>query len=78
MSPSAIELTTDEAAHPNLTMVGEATIPADWIVPEMVPAITEGQLQHKAVPKTTVCISHSNSTFPVYVQIMLTSDYITI
>lgn len=73
MSLLAIELTTDKAAHPNLPMVGEATIPADRIVPEAVPAITAGQLQHKAVQKKTVCIPHSYSTFLVYVPFMLLS-----
>ena len=42
MTPIAIELTIDEAAHLNLAMVGEATILVDRIVLEMVPAIIEG------------------------------------
>ena len=71
MSPSTIELTIDEAAHLNLAMVGEATILADRIVPETVAAITDGQLEHKAVPKRTVSIPHSNSIFLLYVQIIL-------
>ncbi len=73
MTPSAIELTTEEAMHLNLAMVGETTVPADRIVLETVAAITEGVIKHKPVPKTTVSILHSNSTFLLYVQIILSS-----
>ena len=73
MTPSAIELTIDEVADPNLAMVGEATIPTYRIVLETMLAIIKGQLENKAVTKRTVCIPHSNSTFLFYVQIMLPS-----
>ena len=73
MTSSAIELTTEEAMHMNLAIVGEATVPANRIVPETVASITEGQLEHKVVPKRTVSRPHSNSTFLLYVQIILPS-----
>ena len=73
MTPSAIELTPEEAIHLHLAMVGEATDPTDHIFTERVATITEGQLKHKPVPKTTVSILHSNSTFIFYVQIILPS-----
>ena len=73
MTPSAIELTSEEAMHPNLTMVGEATVPAFQIVLETLPATTEGQVEQKVVPRTTVSRPHCNSTFILYVQLILSS-----
>ena len=51
MTLSAIKLTSEEAMHPNLGMVGEATVPAFWIVPETLPATTEGQVEQKVIPR---------------------------
>ena len=74
MTPLAIELTTEEAMHPHLAMVGEATVLADQILTETMATITEGQLKHKAVPKTIISVLYSSSTFLIYVQIILPSS----
>ena len=71
MTLSAIDLMSEEAMHPNLAMVGEATVPAFQIVPETLLATTEGHVEQKAVPRTTVSIPYCNSTFILYVQLIL-------
>ena len=73
MTLSAIELTSEEAMHPNLATVGEAIVPAFRMVPETLPATTEGLVEQKVVRRTTVSRPHCNSTFILYVQLILSS-----
>ena len=67
MTPSAIELTSEEAMHPNLATVGEAIVPAFRMVPETLLATTEGHVEQKAVPRKIVSRPYCNSTFILYV-----------
>ena len=73
MNLSDIELTTEEAIHPNLATVGEATMPTDQIVPKTLHAITEGQVEQKTEPSKTVSISYCHPTFVIYLYVILQS-----
>ena len=69
-----IQLTTEEADHPNLARVGHAPVPKDRVLPNLQHAVTDGQSEQKKEPAKTVRIPHCHPILFTYLYVIIQSN----